>query len=164
MHVLQMQMLARFRLWMPPHPMGEFFESFFVQTQPFYGSIYFPGASLIFTPTVWFHLPYWFLPALYSSIAVGLMYRVLVDLVDGVAAVVGVIVMLSLPMFREMSLGMWSHNVMLMLALGVIWAWLKSRAAAAGTAPPQARGAGPPWRAHLRDWRRSRGRWRRSVT
>ena len=127
MHVLQMQMLAHGRLWMPAHPVGDFFETFFVLTRPVYCSIYFPGASLIFTPTVWLHLPYWFLPVLYSAIAVGLMYRVLVEVADGAAALLGVIVMLSLPMFREMALGMWSHNMMLMLALAVTWAWLTRR-------------------------------------
>src|SRR2546430_2752892 len=30
-YLIQMQMLARGRLWMPPHPLGEFFDTYFVQ-------------------------------------------------------------------------------------------------------------------------------------
>ena len=131
MHLLQMQMLARGRLWMPPHPHGDFFESFFVLTRPVYASIYFPGTALLLTPTVWFGLPYWFMPAIYSAAAVGLLYRVLTEAFDGVAGVLGAMLLLSSALFREVALLPMSHNVMLMLALSATYAWLRWRRAVA---------------------------------
>jgi hypothetical protein len=40
---LQSQMLARFRLWMPPHPLADFFDTFYVLMTPKYAPQSFPG-------------------------------------------------------------------------------------------------------------------------
>ena len=44
-YLLQMQMLARGRLWMPQHPLADFFDTFYVLVRPKYASMYFPGAA-----------------------------------------------------------------------------------------------------------------------
>ena len=130
MHLLQAQMLARGRLWMPPHPHADFFETFFVLARPVYASIYFPGASLLFAPGVWLGLPYWFMPALISAAAVGLMYLAISEAVDGVAGLLAAMLLLASSMFREVALLPMSHNVMLALALAATYAWLRWRRAA----------------------------------
>jgi hypothetical protein len=127
MHLLQMRMLARGRLWMPPHPLADFFETFFVLTRPVYASIYFPGTALLLTPTAWFSLPYWLMPALYGSAAVGLMYLVLTAALDGVAGLLGAVLLLSSSIFREFAMLPMSHGVMLMLALAATYCWLRWR-------------------------------------
>src|SRR5688500_12800871 len=58
-YMLQAQMLARGRLWMPQHELADFFETFHIFVKPVYAPIYFPGAALMHVPAVWLALPYW---------------------------------------------------------------------------------------------------------
>jgi hypothetical protein len=123
-YLIQMQMLARGRLWMPQHPLADFFETFHVFVKPVYASIYFPGTSLLYVPTVWLHLPYWFMPLLVAGAVVGLTYRVLTELVDGVAGLLGALFLLSLRTFRLVSIMMMSHPLMAFWGLLSIYTWL----------------------------------------
>src|SRR5438477_605030 len=72
-------------LWLPPHPLADFFDTFYVLVRPKYASLYFPGAALTYVPTVWLHLPAWVMPVLVAGAIVGLTYRVVTELADGVA-------------------------------------------------------------------------------
>ena len=126
-YVIGAQMMARGRLWMPMHPLADFFETFYVLFKPVYCSIYFPGAALAFAPMVWFGWASWIIPAVISGSAVGLLYRIMVELTDGAAAALAVLWMLSLQYFRTISLLALSHVPMLMLGLLMIWAWLRWR-------------------------------------
>lgn len=123
MHLLQARMLSQGTLRLPSHPLGQFFDTFFVINDPVYASVYFPGTSFLFVPSIWLGLPYWLLPVLYSSLAVALIDLILVQLIDGVAGLLGVITLLSITTFREMALVMMSHNIMLMLGLLTFWLW-----------------------------------------
>jgi hypothetical protein len=123
-HLVQMQMLARGRLFMPQHPLADFFETFHLFVKPVYAASYFPGTSLLYVPTVWLHLPYWFMPLLVSGAAVGMGYRVLTELVDGVAGMLGALILLSLQPFRFASIMMLSHPLMMLWGLLGIWTWL----------------------------------------
>ncbi len=42
-YAIGMQMMARFRLWMPAHPLADFFDSFYIVVRPVYCSLYFPA-------------------------------------------------------------------------------------------------------------------------
>src|SRR5258705_9444821 len=53
MYLLQARMLARGRLWMPAHPLADFFDCFNVIVRPVYAAEYFPGTALIYVPGVW---------------------------------------------------------------------------------------------------------------
>ena len=123
-HLIQAQMLARGRLWMPQHPIADFFATFHVFVKPVYASLYFPGTSLLYVPTVWLGLPYWLIPLLVAGASVGLMYRVLTELVDGVAGVLGAMFLLSMHSFRLVSVMLLSHPHMLLWGLVIVWAWL----------------------------------------
>ena len=63
-YLIQTQMLARGKLWMPAHPLPDFFDSFYVLTTPKYASITFPGSAMFFVPALWLHLPTWIIPVI----------------------------------------------------------------------------------------------------
>lgn len=91
---LQSQLLARFRLWLPAHPLREFFDTFYVLMQPHYAPQSFPGAALLFVPAIWLHLPTWVLPLLLAGAACGLTWWILSELTDATCASVAVVAML----------------------------------------------------------------------
>lgn len=126
-YVIGAQMLARGRLWMPQHPMADFFESFYVLVKPVYCSIYFPGTALMFAPMVWFGWASWILPVVLSGVIVGLLYRIVTELADGAAGALAAVWMVSLGWFRTLSILVMSHVAMLLLGLLVVWAWLRWR-------------------------------------
>lgn len=126
-YALGMQMLARGRLWMPPHPLGDFFESFYILSRPVYASIYFPGTALMFAPTVWLNLPTWLGPAMVGGAAVALLFGIISELIDPAAAWLSVLLVLSSTWFRTITMMLMSQAPMLLLGLAIIWAWLRWR-------------------------------------
>jgi hypothetical protein len=126
-YLIQMQMLARGRLWMPQHPLADFFDTFYVLVRPKYASLYFPGAALLYVPTIWLHLPTWVMPALVAGAIVGLVYRIVTELIDGVAGALAAVMLASLNWFRIFSILLTSHEPMLLLGLLLVWAWLRWR-------------------------------------
>ena len=126
-YLLGMQMLARGRLWMRALPLPDFFDSFYILTRPVYCSIYFPGTAIMFVPTIWMHWPSWLMPAMAGGAIVGLTYRVFTELMDGVAGLLGALLIVSLTWFRTYSILLTSHLPMLLLGLLMIWAWLRWR-------------------------------------
>ncbi len=128
-YMLQLQMLARGRLWMPaiPPEIAGFFSSYAVLASPRYGSIYFPGTALMDVAGIWLHLPFWAIPLLTAGASVGLCYRIVTELVDGEAGALAAVMMASLPTYRSLSLMLLSQTPMLLLGLLLIWAWLRWR-------------------------------------
>jgi hypothetical protein len=126
-YLLGMHMLAHGRLWMPKHPLADFFETFYVIVDPVYASKYFPGTALMYAPTIWLHWPTWVLPVVASGAIVGLLYRIFTQLVDGVAGLLAAILMASLSWFRMLSILLFSQVPMLLLGLLLFWAWLNWR-------------------------------------
>lgn len=100
---LQTQHLARFRVSMPPHPLVDFFDTFYVFVTPRYAAQSFPGAALLFVPTVWFHLPTWLMPLLVAGASAALVYWVLSQITNGLVASIATWVLLSLSGFRYLS-------------------------------------------------------------
>ena len=126
-YAIQMQMLARGRLWMPQHPLADFFDTFYVLVRPVYASQYFPGTALMCAPGVWLGWPTWLLPLLASGAIVGLVYRIVTETVDGVAGALAALLMASLGWFRMLSILLFSQVPMLLLGLLMVWAWLRWR-------------------------------------
>ena len=128
-YMIQFKMLAHGRLWMPaiPPEIADFFSSYALLTSPRYGSIYFPGTALMEVAGVWLHLPFWAIPVMAAGACVGLMYRIVSELIDGVAGALGALTIASLPTFRSVAVMVLSQTPMLLLGLLLIWAWLRWR-------------------------------------
>ncbi len=127
MYLIQAQMLARFRLWMPPHPLGDFFDTFYIFARPVYASQSFPGCSLMYVPAVWLHLPFWLIPLLLAGLCVGAIYLLISQLVDGVAGVLAAGVLLAGRVFRNLSLKTLAGIPTLLLGMIAVLAWLHWR-------------------------------------
>ena len=127
MHLMQVRMLAHGKLWTPPHELADFFDTFHIIVRPVHASIYFPGTALLYVPSVWLGLPAWVLPVLAAGATVALLYRVITELVDGVAGLLAPLLLLSLQMFRFLSIKVMSHSVIVLLALAMVWAYLNWR-------------------------------------
>ena len=126
-YLVQMRQMAQGRLWREPHPLGPFFESFYLLNGPKYASMYFPGTALMFLPTVPLGLKTWVLPLLASGAVVGLVYRVVAEVVDSVAGLLSGLGMVSLLLFRWLSLRVLSTVPALLLGFALVWAWLHWR-------------------------------------
>jgi hypothetical protein len=125
MLLLQGRMLAQGRLWMPQHELADFFESFYLFTRPVYASMYFPGAALMYTPTLWLRLPMYAGPIVASSLVVAVFWLIAAEQIDGFAAMLMAILLLSISKFRYLSFIWMAHTPMLLLGLLMVWAWLR---------------------------------------
>lgn len=125
--LLQMRMLSHGILWMPRHPLGDFFDSFYIITDRAYTALAFPGTAMMFMPELWLHLPLWALPVLAAGAVVGLLYRVTAELMDGVAGLLAAAMLVSLSIFRTMSVMLMGQVPILLLGLAGVWAFLHWR-------------------------------------
>src|SRR5665213_3381019 len=126
-YAIGMQMLARGRVWIPALALPDFFDAFYILVRPVYCSLYFPGTALLYAPGVWLHLPIWLMPALASGAVVGVMYRIVAELIDGAAGMLAALMMVSLSWFRVYSVLITSHVPMLLLGLLMVLAWMRWR-------------------------------------
>lgn len=136
-YLLQMQMLARFRLWMPQHPLADFFDTFYVLNRPVYASLYFPGAAMLYVPTIWLGLPTWLLPACVAGGIVTLTFRIIAEVADVTSGLLAAMALVALEYFRVFSVLLTSHEPMLLLGLLMTWAWLRFRVRSAEAARTQ---------------------------
>lgn len=127
MLLIQAQMLARGRLWMPGHPLHAFFDTFHVFVQPVYAAMHFPGTAMLHVPGIWLGLPLWVMPLLIAGAAVGALYRVLAEVIDPVSGAVAATWAVSLTTFRAFTLVPRSQYALLLLALLMVWGWLRWR-------------------------------------
>jgi hypothetical protein len=126
-YVIQTQMLARGRLWMPQHPLADFFESFQMLARPVYASIYFPGSALMYVPGVWLGMPPWVMPVIVSGLGVGLTYLLVARLTDGLWGLVAVLLVVACHWVRMNATLVMSQSPMMVLGLGILLGWLKWR-------------------------------------
>ena len=126
-YLLQTTMLAHGRLWMPSPPVPDFFDSFHILVRPVYGSIYFPGTALLFTPLMMLGLSKAAVALLLTGAAAALAYRVLAEAADGLTA-------LCVAVLLPATFQIYNHCVMIMgnipvlaLGLAMVWTWLRWR-------------------------------------
>jgi hypothetical protein len=126
-YLIQTRMLLRGRLWMPQHPLADFFDSFHILVRPVYASKYFPGAALLYAPGLAPGLPYWLMPVMCAGAAVGLVYRILAELTDGVGGSLAALLMLALASLRRVAVLYVATPALLVLVLLGFWAYLRWR-------------------------------------
>jgi 4-amino-4-deoxy-L-arabinose transferase-like glycosyltransferase len=126
-YLIQTQMVARGRLWMPALAIPRFFESPYLILTPVYASMYFPGTAILNAPAVWLHLPTWLIPIFCGGACVGLIYRVMAELIDGSAAILAALLALSAPLLDEFSLKVMGQIPVLLMGLLALWAFLRWR-------------------------------------
>jgi len=122
--LLQTRMLASGRLWMPGHPLLDFFDTFYVLIQPKYAAQSFPGAAFFFIPAVWFHLPPWTCAIAIAAGIVGLFYRVVAELIDGLASLLAAALMGILPLLCFVSTKVLAQSPLVLLGLATVGAYL----------------------------------------
>lgn len=127
-YAIQVQMMSRGLLWMHPHPLADFFDTFQMLVTPVYASMYFPGASLFYLPSVWLGIPYWVISTMLAGACVGLIYWIVSDLIDGVAGLLAALMLVSLEQFRQVSIMLLGHPAIILLGLLMIALWLAWRA------------------------------------
>ena len=126
-YLIQMRMLAHGRLWMPPLPFPQFFDTFYLITTPVYASMYFPGAAIMYVPPLLLHLPYYIGPLAAAGLCCALLWLVFTEILDGASGILAVILLLSLAMFRMMSIMPMAQIPTLLLGLIMTWAVLQWR-------------------------------------
>jgi 4-amino-4-deoxy-L-arabinose transferase-like glycosyltransferase len=126
-YLLQARTLAGGHLWLPSHPLADFFETFFVFVRPVYSSIYFPGTAMLNVSGIWLGLPEWFIPLLIAAAIAALLYLIVTEMSDGVAGLLAVVLLLGLSTFRGLSIMVMSHSAMTLLGLALMFAWLRWR-------------------------------------
>ncbi len=127
MFLLQARVVAAGHLWMPPHPMADFFETFHVFVRPVYAPMYFPGTALIYGFGMLLHLPPWSVSLCLMAAAVAMVFRVTAELADGAYGLLAALLILALPMTRVLSIAIFSYAPMMLLGLLAVWAWLHWR-------------------------------------
>ena len=127
--MIQAQMLARGRLWMPAYPrdVSPFFDSFHLFAQPIYAGMYCPGTALMLTPGVWLHLPFWAMPIVTSSIAASILFLILEEMFGSVCAILGIVMMALGYWFRYLSTAALSEMPMFLGLLALWLGWMRWR-------------------------------------
>jgi Dolichyl-phosphate-mannose-protein mannosyltransferase len=126
-YLIQMRMIARGRLWMPAIPCGDFFDTFYILVKPAYASMYFPGAAMLFAPALILHLPYVVAPLAASGLCAAMIYLVISELLDGSSGILAVLILLSMGMFRMMSIMLMAEIPILLFGLTMTFAFLRWR-------------------------------------
>jgi hypothetical protein len=124
-YMLQLRMLATGRLWTVAHPLADFFENCFILVKPVYASMYFPGAAMLYVPTIWLGLPPWVLPVLTAGAVVGLTYAVVAQAVGRREALLAAVMMVGIGAFRVESTIVASRLPLMLLGLVATWAFLR---------------------------------------
>ncbi len=121
-YVLQARMLSEGHLWMTPHPLAEFFNTFHVLTTPVYSGKYYPGTAAFYVPGMWLGLPP-VATALAMSIAMMWMWSdVLIRLRAPLAPLLLLAMGMSSASFQGITLRVMSQGA-LMFLVGVVW-WI----------------------------------------
>jgi len=127
-YLIQTRMIAAGHLWMPQHPLADFFETFYMLVRPVYASQYFPGTALVNAPFVLLGFPCWTMPLLALSLAVALTYRVATLLIDGAAGLIAAAAAVSAfygP--RDLAIVVLAQTPLTLLGIAMFWMWLKWR-------------------------------------
>lgn len=119
--------LARGRLWYPPHPMGDFFESFHTLVEPVYASIYSPGTALMYLPGVWIGVPPYATAIIIYGCLAAAIYLLASRVADGVAGVLGALGAMVVFDAQGFATRMMAQGPTALLGAGLLLAWMNWR-------------------------------------
>ncbi|HTW94684.1 MAG TPA: hypothetical protein VMD30_07830 [Tepidisphaeraceae bacterium] len=125
--LLQARMLSAGRLWMPPLPLPEFFDTFYVLVTPKYTAQSFVGTAIAYVPALWMHIAPWVWSLLMTASIAGMTYRIVAELIDGLAGILAAILLISLAITQFTSTMVLAQTPLLLLALAAMWAFLRWR-------------------------------------
>jgi hypothetical protein len=125
--LLQARMVASGRLWMPGHPLADFFDTFYVLIQPKYAAQSFPGTAILYAPAILLHIAPWIWSVGIAAVTVGLMYRVTAELVDGLTGLLAAALLEMLSLFRYVSTMVLAQTPLILLGLLSVWVYLRWR-------------------------------------
>ena len=74
-----------------------------------------PRAALFYTPAIGLHLPFWVISIALCGVAVGMIYLITSELIDGWAGLLAVLMVLGTSMFRKLALMIGGHPPLLAL-------------------------------------------------
>jgi hypothetical protein len=126
-YLIGAKIIAAGHLWMPRHELAEFFDSFHILTDRAYASKYPPGTAASMALALKLGLPAWTAPLACSALAIGMLYLVLTELIDGAAGILGSVMLVACRLFRRVSVAYLSQPLALLLILLAVWAYLKWR-------------------------------------
>jgi hypothetical protein len=128
-YLIQAQLLAHGRLWLPAPPGGlaDFFESFHIVVKPVYASVYFPGTSMLYVPGAWLHLPHHLIALAITGACAAMVYLLTSELLDGAHGALAAIMLVSTKIVRFNATLALSNMPAMFAALMVVWAWISWR-------------------------------------
>jgi hypothetical protein len=127
----QITFLSHGRLWMPAHPLADFFETFHILVKPVYAPISFPGTSLLYVPGYWLGIPLWIVSAGIAGGVVAMIYRIGAELLDGSVGLLAALLAVCSHWTGNHSALVLPYLPALLLELGTFWAflhWKRSKA------------------------------------
>lgn len=123
-YAVMAQIYATGRLWMPAHPLGESLGSFYLFTEPVYGSMYFPGTGLLYAVALLLGAPLWVMSCVIAGVCVGLVFRLLLHKVAASIAIMTVLTLIVMPHFQWFAMNIMSHMPLLMCVLIAVLSYL----------------------------------------
>lgn len=126
-YLLMARIFASGRLWMPalPASLQDAFESFYIFTTPVYGSMYFPGAGLIYAVPLAIGLPAWVGAATIAGVFAAMLFRVLGKLFTPACGLASVCGLLGVTQFRWFSTHIMSHVPLAAAVVLAYWAYFR---------------------------------------
>ncbi|HTW95178.1 MAG TPA: glycosyltransferase family 39 protein, partial [Tepidisphaeraceae bacterium] len=121
----QATFLAHGRLWMPQHPLADFFQTFHILVKPVYAPMSFPGTAIFYVPAVWTGLPLWITSLLIAGGVVGLIHRIATQIFDRRIALLAALLAASSQGMRTQSIEIFPYLPAVLLELAMLWAWLR---------------------------------------
>ena len=121
--LLQARFLANGVLWMPPHPLADFFDTFYVLRTPVYAPQSFPGWPLMLVPSLWLGLSPWVTPFVVTGAALTVSSRLIGRAVGGAMALAAILFMCGLWATRMNSIVVMAHTPALFMGVLSVWSF-----------------------------------------
>jgi hypothetical protein len=124
-YLLQARMLSTGRLWLPRHPLADFFETTAVITDRVYASVYPPGTALLLAPGAALDWPHWVIPMLLSGAAIAMTFRVVAALIDPWYGLAATLMMVGSGLMQVVWRYAMAQVPAMLFGLLIVWCFLR---------------------------------------